>query len=139
MSEPQAPLPPGPPPPPPGGGYTPPPPHTGAGGPAGQPNTVMLVLAYLYILSLVPLLVERDDAEVQWHAKHGLVLLGVDIVVAIAFFAVGLVSGGLGCLLAPVQMLIHLALLVVRIICIVKGLRGERFLLPGISNLASSF
>jgi uncharacterized membrane protein len=36
-------------------------------------------------------------------------------------------------------MLIHLALLVVRIICIVKGLRGERFLLPGISNLASSF
>jgi uncharacterized membrane protein len=135
MSEPQVPPPPGPPPPP-SGGYAPPPP---AGGQPGQTNTVMLVLAYLYILSLVPLLVEREDAEIQWHAKHGLVLLGVDIVVAVAFFAVGLVSGGLGCLLAPLQMLIHLALLVVRIIAIVKGLRGERFMIPGISNLASSF
>ncbi|HUP23818.1 MAG TPA: hypothetical protein VNB06_12855 [Thermoanaerobaculia bacterium] len=136
MSEPQVPPAPGPPPPPPGG-YPPPP--QGGGGQAGQPNTVMLVLSYLYILSLVPLLVERDDAEIQWHAKHGLVLLGVDIVVAIAFFAVGIVSGGLGCLLAPVQMLLHLGLLVVRIVCIVKGLRGERFMLPGVSNLASSF
>jgi uncharacterized membrane protein len=99
----------------------------------------MLVLAYVYVLCLVPLLVEREDAEVQWHAKHGLVLLGVDVVIAVAFFAVGVVSGGLGCLLAPLQMLLHLGLLVVRIICIVKGLRGERFLLPGISNLASSF
>jgi uncharacterized membrane protein len=99
----------------------------------------MLILAYAYPLCLVPLLVEREDAEVQWHAKHGLVLLGVDIVIAVAFFAVGVVSGGLGCLLFPLQSLLHLGLLVVRIICIVKGLRGERFLLPGISNLASSF
>ena len=134
MSEPQVPHSPGPPPPPPGG-YSPPP----SRGPSPQQNTVMLVLAYVYILCLVPLLVEREDAEIQWHAKHGLVLLGLDIVIAVAFFAVGIVSGGLGCLLAPLQMLLHLGILVVRIVCIVKGLKGERFLLPGVSNLASSF
>ena len=38
-------------------------------------RTVMLILSYLGILALVPLLVEKDDPEVQWHAKHGLVQL----------------------------------------------------------------
>ena len=34
----------------------------------------MIVLSYLWVLALIPLLVEKDDPEVQWHAKHGLVL-----------------------------------------------------------------
>ena len=29
----------------------------------------MIVLAYLWLLALVPLLVEKDDPEVQWHAQ----------------------------------------------------------------------
>ncbi len=36
---------------------------------------VMIVLAYLWPLALVPLLIEKHDAEVQWHAKHGIVLM----------------------------------------------------------------
>ena len=84
MSEPTSP--PGPPPQPPSDPPAQPPPGPPPGGPtssppAGQPNTVMIVLAYLWILSLVPLLVEKEDAEVQWHAKHGLLLFAVDIAV----------------------------------------------------------
>ena len=32
----------------------------------------MLVLSYLGILALIPLLMKKDDTEVQWHAKNGL-------------------------------------------------------------------
>src|SRR5262245_36673310 len=46
-----------------------------------SPNrAVMIVLAYLWLLALVPLLVEKDDAEVQWHARHGLVLLVAELI-----------------------------------------------------------
>jgi hypothetical protein len=38
-------------------------------------RTIMIVLSYLWILAIVPLLVEKEDKEVQWHAKHGIVLL----------------------------------------------------------------
>ncbi len=100
----------------------------------------MVILGYLYILALIPLLVEKDDAEVQWHAKHGLVLLVLDIVIAIVFFAVNLVSAGLlGCLLIPVQLVFHFALFIVRIVCVVKGIGGERFMLPGVSQYADRF
>src|SRR3954454_18875802 len=64
--------PPPPPPPPPGGSYTPPPPPPPAGGGPNSDRTIMLVLSYLGILALIPLLVKKDDKEVQWHAKNGL-------------------------------------------------------------------
>ena len=73
-----------PPPPPPGGGtYTPPPPPPLGGGaaPPSSDRTIMLVLSYLGILSLVPLLAKKDDPEVQWHAKHGLVLMAAELAV----------------------------------------------------------
>jgi len=41
-----------------------------------SPNRgVMIVLAYLWPLALVPLLLEKRDPDLQWHAKHGLVLM----------------------------------------------------------------
>ena len=43
----------------------------------------MIVLSYLGLLALIPLLVEKNDKEVQWHAKHGLVLLVAEIVLFI--------------------------------------------------------
>ena len=43
----------------------------------------MLILSYFGLLALIPLLVEKDDAEVQWHAKHGLILMATWIAVSI--------------------------------------------------------
>ena len=99
----------------------------------------MVVLSYLYILAVIPLLVEKEDREVLWHAKHGLVLLVLDIVIAMVFFVIGLVSAGIGCLLVPVQLLLHFGLFIVRIVCIIKGIGGERFELPGVSQYADRF
>ena len=56
------------PPPPSGGGYTPAPPA------GGGDRTLWLILSYLGILSLIPWLAKKDDAEVQWHAENGVAL-----------------------------------------------------------------
>ena len=62
-------------------------------------RSIMIVLSYLWLLALVPLLVEKDDKEVQWHAKHGIVLMVAEIVLWIAITIVTLViqrSAGAG-------------------------------------------
>lgn len=106
-------------------------------------RTVMIVLAYLWPLALIPLLVEKDDAEVQWHAKHGLVLWAAEFIVTIALWVLMMIitsiSGGLGCILGLLWPLFVLAILVVHVLCIVKGLNGQRFLIPGISEFADRF
>jgi uncharacterized membrane protein len=51
----------------------------------------------------------------------------------------GAISGGLGCVFGLLMPLFMLAMLVVHVVCIVKGINGERFLLPGISEFADRF
>ncbi len=124
---------------------TPPPP--GAGGPSGgqvsDNRSVMIVLSYLGLLALIPLLVEKEDREVQWHAKHGLVLTVAWVVLFVALQIVAMILGaitaGLGCLISLLFPLIAIGILVIHVLCIVKGLKGERFLLPGVSELTDRF
>jgi uncharacterized membrane protein len=82
----------------------------------------MIVLAYLWLLALVPLLVEEQDQEVRWHARHGLVLFGAEFV---GFMA-----------LAP---LAQLGVLVLHVACIAKALQGGRLLVPGVSEYTDRF
>ncbi|HEX7486881.1 MAG TPA: hypothetical protein VF332_12060 [Vicinamibacterales bacterium] len=117
--------------------------------PASVPSsnrTIMIVLSYLGILALIPLLVEKNDKEVQWHAKHGLVLLVVEVALFIVLSIVGAILGHipvLGCLSAIVGVVLWFVLmigiLVVHIMCIVKGVNGQRFTLPYISQYADQF
>jgi uncharacterized membrane protein len=106
-------------------------------------RNVMIVLSYLWLLALIPLLVEKDDREVQWHAKHGLVLTVVEVVVMIGLQVVvmilGVVSGGLGCIFSLLIPVFLLAILIVHVLCIVKGINGQRFLVPGVSEFADRF
>ena len=114
----------------------PPPPPPVSPQPTGtaSPNRgLLIVLSYLWLLAVVPLLLEKEDSEVRWHAKHGLVLFGAEF---FAFLALGIVSGlsgGLGCLLLP---LAQLGVLVLHVVCIAKALQGERLLIPGLSDYA---
>jgi uncharacterized membrane protein len=98
------------------------------------------------LLALVPLLVEKNDKEVQWHAKHGLVLLVAEIICWIALTMVNVIAGripGLGCLVGIISLLASVVLwfgaLIVHILCIVKGVNGQRFTLPYISEYADKF
>ncbi len=109
-------------------------------GPVSDNRAVWIVLSYLGLLALIPLVVERDDREVQWHAKHGLVLLVAEIAVIVGLQIVVMlltaISGGLGCLAGLLLPLLLLAILVLHVVCIVKGLNGERFTISGLSDFA---
>ena len=121
----------------------PPPEQPAAKEVVSQNRNVMIVLSYLWLLALIPLLVEKDDREVQWHAKHGLVLTVVEIVAMIALqvlvMILGAVSGGLGCIFSLLIPVFLLAILIVHVLCIVKGINGQRFLVPSISEFADRF
>ncbi len=125
---------------------TPPAPDTPESPPPSPPSqqessnrTIMLILSYLGILALIPLLVEKDDPEVQWHAKHGLALMVSWIVLSIAlailtsFPYVGMF---LGCAVGP---LLWLVILVIQIVAMLKALKGERLIIPMISDYADKW
>jgi uncharacterized membrane protein len=109
-------------------------------------RTIMIVLSYLGILALIPLLVEKEDKEVQWHAKHGLVLLVAEIALFIVLSILAAIVGSIpliGCLAAIIGLLVNVGLvigiLVVHVMCIVKGMNGQRFMLPYVSEYANKF
>ncbi len=110
------------------GAPAPPPPPP----PTSSNRSVMLVLSYLGILARIPLLTEKNDREVQWHAKHGLVLFGAYLVLTVGLFVASLVAGFLGVLQIP----LWLGYLVVIVLGITSALNGKRFVVPGVSELA---
>ena len=130
------------PPPPaaPRGSFTPPPPPSGGTSGGSSDRTIMVILAYLWILALIPLLTKKEDREIQWHAKNGLVILGAEIVFWIIMMIIGFTMPDIaGCGVATLQCVVWIAFLVVRIIAIVKGVNGQRFRVPFISDFADKF
>lgn len=125
-----------PPPPPPAGAPPPPPASAGSGGGSSSNRTLMVILAYLGPFALIPFLAEKDDQDLQWHSKHGLVLFGADIVISIVLTIISTVTACVGCL---VTLPVWIAVAAVHIICMVKGVNGERFLIPGLSDFADKF
>ena len=100
-------------------------------------RNVMIVLSYLWLLALVPLLTEKDDKEVQWHAKHGIVLMVAELFI---WIVINVVLGGLGifgCIGLLFAPLLLLAEVVLHVMCIVKGINGQRLIIPGLSDFAN--
>jgi uncharacterized membrane protein len=126
-------------PPPPGGGAYPPPPggYTPPPGGASSDRTLMLVLSYIGLLALIPLLVKKEDREVQWHAKNGLAIFVAYIIVIILWNIVTyFLPTTIGCVLSFVGCALWIGYLVIIILGIMKALKGERFIVPGISDFA---
>jgi len=96
-----------------------------------EQDKIMLVLSYLGLLALIPLLTVKDSEYVKWHAKNGLVL-GFGGGIAISIIGAIPVIGLATCLLGP-------ALLVVDIMAMIKALNGERWRIPGVSDIAEKF
>lgn len=113
----------------------PPPPPPASDGPPSNRN-LMVVLAYLWVLVLVPLLLDEKDHEVRWHVKHGLVLMAGEFMLWVGIQIVLFGAGVLGLLLTP---LIFVASVLVRIACIVRGVKGERFEIPVLTPLVDRF
>jgi uncharacterized membrane protein len=97
----------------------------------------MLVLSYLGILCLIPLLIKKDDPEVQWHAKNGTALFGAEIILVILRIMLIFVRiPFVGCGISLVTCLIWLGFLAISIMAIMKAIKGERFRIPLITDIA---
>jgi uncharacterized membrane protein len=131
MSEPNVPPPPS---------YTPPPPPAGTPpGGASQNRGLMLALAYLGPLALIPLVTEKDDPEVQWHAKHGLVLFVAEVVLWIVLGIFIHVIPFLACAAVMFFPLLGLAIFIFHIYLILQAQKGQRVMVPGLSDFANRF
>lgn len=97
--------------------------------PVREQDKIMLVLAYLSVFCLIPLLTVKDSPTVQWHAKQGLVLNlgGFSALFLVAFVPV------LG---QAVLCLGSLAILGCDVLAITKALKGERWRVPLVADLA---
>ena len=145
-------VPPATPPPPGGGSYTPPPPppptgggysggggNYGGGAPAGSDRTLMIVLAYLWVLLLIPLLMKKEDAEVQWHAKNGLGITIGEIVCWLIYMVISwFAPSAIACAASALSCIIGLGFFVIRVIAIIKGAGGQRFTVPVLSDLGKN-
>ncbi|MBU0636843.1 MAG: hypothetical protein ABH818_00045 [Patescibacteria group bacterium] len=85
-------------------------------------NKNIAALSYVWIICLVPLLGKRDSKFAQFHAKQGLTLFIIEIIV-------GLLSW-----LPVLGQLAMLTLLVISVIGIIKTLNGEWWKIPYIYN-----
>jgi uncharacterized membrane protein len=108
-----------------------------------SPNRgVMIVLAYLWPLALIPLLLEKRDPDIQWHAKHGLVLMMAEFFVIVVYFAiasfVSLSSLGLGVVLMLLLVFGWVGILAVHVVAIIKGVSGTRLIIPVVSSYAGT-
>jgi uncharacterized membrane protein len=94
-------------------------------------RTLMAVFAYLGPLVILSYLMSKNDPFVKFHIKQGLVLFGIEIVVAI-----------LGSMVWSLWMLfniINLGTLIFSIIGIVNAVQAKQNELPIIGRFAQSF
>lgn len=121
-------------------------PVTPDGRTAADDRALMIVLAYLWILAFVPLLTHKADADLQWHAKQGLILTLVEIVAFVAWWVLlsllWIMTGALftGCVVALqliVIPVVGLAVIGLHAWAIYKASKGQRLLVPMISAYAS--
>lgn len=104
----------------------------------GDNDKLMGVLAYLGILVLVPLLAAKESKFAQYHAKQGLTLFVVEIVLTVLYWVAGFLTvftGGFGFILFPLLGLVWLGTIVLAIIGIVNAVNNEMKPLPIIGGI----
>ena|ERR1051325_11547587 len=89
-----------------------------------EDNKVMAALSYLGILFLVPLLAAKNSKFAQFHAKQGMVMFVVDVVVSMVVWV------------PIVGQLLGLALLVVNVYAMYQAFQGNWWELPYLGQYA---
>lgn len=101
--------------------------------PLTEQDRVLLVLAYLGILSLVPYLTARKEF-VLWHARQGLLLFGVALISLFCMILANVVlwqlSWVLGLLFLILLITMAFGVLALVVACILKAFEGRRWRIP---------
>lgn len=103
----------------------------------------MIVLAYLWPLAFVPLVLDKQDADVQWHARHGIVLMVAELALLLAYLVLTDIAWyatlSAGCVVSLLAVFLWVGIVAVHVVAIIKGVNGSRFFIPGISEFADRF
>jgi uncharacterized membrane protein len=87
-----------------------------------EANKLVAALSYVWILFLIPLLLKRNSKFTQFHAKQGLVLFVLEVIVS--FVNIVPVLGQI------VWFFASIVFLVASIVGIIKTLNGEKWEMP---------
>jgi uncharacterized membrane protein len=117
---------------------TPPPPPPPAGTSPSSDRTLMVVLSYLGLLALIPYLTKKEDPDVHWHAKNGVGLLILDVVVWVVLFILQMIfrNSVVGCGFATISCVVWIGILVLHIYCLIQGVGGKRPRIPVVTDFA---
>ena len=100
----------------------------------------MLVLAYLWPLAVIPLFLATDDPDLQWHAKHGLVLMAAELAAALALSLTitlfTIVTFGLAILVSLLFVFLWVGVFVLHIAAIVRALQAFKVPIKTLPKLA---
>src|SRR6478672_9904314 len=99
-----------------------------AGADASPNRGVMIVLAYLSPLAIVPLLLEKQAAEL-------VVIVAYMLITSL----VSVAAIGLGCVMSLFFVCAWVGILALHVVAILKGVNGGRLIIPGISEYANRF
>jgi uncharacterized membrane protein len=83
-------------------------------------SNLMAALSYVWILSVVMLIIKKDDEFVKFHARQGLILFIASFVGVIPF----------------IGWFIGLIVVVLDIVGFIKALSGERYKVPVVGDIA---
>lgn len=97
-------------------------------------NRLLAALAWLWVLSVVILLVKKDSAFVQFHARQGALVFGVSV---LAWVVLTLLSF-LGPLTWVLQNLVQLVVFIVIVVGFLQALRGRWWAVPVLGRFASN-
>lgn len=94
-------------------------------------TTLMGILAYLSLLVLIPLLTEKNNPEVKFHVKQGLVLLVIEAVIFVA--------GNILWSLFDILNILNIGALILSIVGIVNVLNKKQVELPIVGQFSKYF
>lgn len=94
-----------------------------------EENRLVAGLAWLWVLSVIVLLVKKDSPYVQHHARQGFVLFLASIIVWIAL-------GIFGAFALYLRQLLNFAVFVLIVVGFVQAVRGKWWVLPVLGPLA---
>lgn len=104
------------------------PPAQAAPAAKGSDDNLMAALSYIFLLSVVMLLVKKDSDYVQFHAKQGTVLFIGEVILGVV--------GSFTWFLFVLWDLVWVLFVIVSIIGFYRAYRGERYRLPVVADLA---
>jgi uncharacterized membrane protein len=111
----------------------------GTGEPLSDEDRVLVVFSYMGPLAIVAFLAARRE-YVRWHARQGLVFFMLAFAVILVLSALEALAGSihwfLGQTTGMFASVVYLCLFGLALLCIIKALKGERWRLPFLRELA---